>query len=53
VRADRPILAELERDFAPGFRIVALNATVRSSCLHRQDRAAYAKQHGWRFILPT
>ena len=48
-----PLLVELDREFAPrGFRIVALNADRALELPYTdEDRAAYAKQHGWRFTL--
>jgi thiol-disulfide isomerase/thioredoxin len=48
-----PLLAELDREFAPrGFRIVALNADRALELPYTdEDRAAYAKKHGWSFTL--
>jgi thiol-disulfide isomerase/thioredoxin len=48
-----PLLAELDREYgARGFRIVGLNAD-RALELDTtdEDRAAYAKMHGWSFTL--
>jgi thiol-disulfide isomerase/thioredoxin len=48
-----PLLAVLDREFAPrGFRIVALNADRTLELPYAdEDRAAYAKKHGWGFTL--
>jgi thiol-disulfide isomerase/thioredoxin len=48
-----PLLAEIDREFAPrGFRIVALNADRALELPYTdEDRAAYAKKHGWSFTL--
>jgi thiol-disulfide isomerase/thioredoxin len=48
-----PLLAELDRAYAAkGFRIVGLNADrVFELPYSDEDRAAYAKKHGWSFTL--
>lgn len=48
-----PLLAELDREWsAKGFRIVALNADRALELPYSdEDRAAYAKRHGWAFDL--
>jgi cytochrome c biogenesis protein CcmG, thiol:disulfide interchange protein DsbE len=48
-----PLLAELDRVYAAkGFRIVGLNADrVFELPYSDEDRAAYAKKHGWSFTL--
>jgi thiol-disulfide isomerase/thioredoxin len=48
-----PLLAELDRAYsAKGFRIVALNADRALELPYSdEDRAAYAKKHGWAFTL--
>jgi thiol-disulfide isomerase/thioredoxin len=48
-----PLLAELDRaNSGKGFRIVALNADrVLELPYTDEDRAAYAKKHGWAFTL--
>jgi thiol-disulfide isomerase/thioredoxin len=48
-----PLLAELDRAYAAkGFRIVALNADRALELPYSdEDRAAYAKEHGWAFTL--
>ncbi len=48
-----PLLAELDRAYsAKGFRIVALNADRALELPYTdEDRAAYAKKHGWAFTL--
>jgi len=48
-----PLLAELEKAYAAkGFRIVGLNADrVLELPTSDEDRAAYAKTHGWSFTL--
>jgi thiol-disulfide isomerase/thioredoxin len=48
-----PLLAELEKAYAAkGFRIVGLNADrVLELPTSDEDRAAYAKKHGWAFTL--
>ena len=48
-----PLLAELDRAYgAKGLRIVALNADrVLELPTTDEDRAAYAKKHGWTFTL--
>jgi len=48
-----PLLAELDKAYAAkGFRIVGLNADrVLELPYSDEDRAAYAKKHGWTFIL--
>jgi len=48
-----PLLAELDRTYATrGFRIVGLNADRALEIpTTDEDRAAYAKKHGWTFTL--
>jgi thiol-disulfide isomerase/thioredoxin len=48
-----PLLAELDRAYsAKGFRIVALNADRALELPYSdEDRAAYARKHGWSFTL--
>ena len=48
-----PLLAEIDRAYsAKGFRIVALNADRALELPYSdEDRAAYAKKHGWAFTL--
>jgi thiol-disulfide isomerase/thioredoxin len=48
-----PLVAELDRAYAArGFRIVGLNADrVLELPTSDEDRAAYAKKHGWTFTL--
>jgi thiol-disulfide isomerase/thioredoxin len=48
-----PLLAELDREFGPrGLRVVGLNADRALDLPYAdEDRAAYAKKHGWTFTL--